>query len=177
MLHPAFFEDATLPMFVLVTKLSVSAVGHDLNIAMWMKGPDSTKGEGVIIENTQGTEVCIFRIVVLVEGKVPAAVKCSILEGTVGLINAFRLTNNDIIFHHPFPYLSVPKSLLRKKIVFFNHPLWVLILPERYQEPFSQIALRLSKKSLPQLSLLSTPYASRQSQRLAQPLRCIDDSP
>jgi succinyl-CoA synthetase beta subunit len=63
-----------------MTELSVSAIGHHLDFVVRMKGPNRTRGKGIVIEDAQGTKVHISWIMVLVEGEMPATKERTILD-------------------------------------------------------------------------------------------------
>jgi hypothetical protein len=79
-LDPALFKDTTLPMFILMSELSIGTVGDHLNLSMRMKGPDSSRRKGIVIQNTQGAEVHVFTVMILVEGEMPATKEGTILD-------------------------------------------------------------------------------------------------
>jgi hypothetical protein len=51
-LDPALFKDASFPMLILMSELSIGTVRYHLNLSMWVKGPDSSRRKGIVIENT-----------------------------------------------------------------------------------------------------------------------------
>jgi len=79
-LNPALFKDATFPMFILMSKLSAGTLGYHLNLSMRVKGPDSSRRKGIVIENAQGAEVHVFTVMILIEGEMPATKERTILD-------------------------------------------------------------------------------------------------
>ena len=61
-----------------MAEFSFRAIGDDLNVMMGMKRPDSTRSEGIIIEDPECPKWHVVGIVVVTKGEVPAA-----LEGAV----------------------------------------------------------------------------------------------
>jgi hypothetical protein len=79
-LNPALFKDASSPMLILMSELSVGTVGYHLNLSMRVKGPDSSRRKGIVIENTQSAEVHVFTVMILVEGEMAATEERTILD-------------------------------------------------------------------------------------------------
>jgi hypothetical protein len=79
-LDPALFKDASFPMLILMSELSIGTVRYHLNLSMWVKGPDSSRRKGIVIENTQSAEVHVFTVMILVEGEMPATKERTILD-------------------------------------------------------------------------------------------------
>jgi hypothetical protein len=79
-LDPALFKDATFPMFILMSELSVGTIRNHLNISMRVKGPHSSRRKGIVIENTQSAEVHVFTVMILVEGEMPPTKERTILD-------------------------------------------------------------------------------------------------
>jgi hypothetical protein len=86
-------------MFILTSELSFGTVGYHLNLSMRVKGPDSPRRKGIVIEDTQGTEVHVFTVMILVEREMPAAKERTTLDGAMGSVNSLRFANHNLIFH------------------------------------------------------------------------------
>jgi|WetSurMetagenome_2_1015567.scaffolds.fasta_scaffold51871_3 hypothetical protein len=76
-------------------ELTLDAVCDHLVISMWMQRPDRTWRERIIIEDPQGAEVHVARILVFAEAEVPSAMEGAILYFTPGLVNTFRRSDRD----------------------------------------------------------------------------------
>jgi hypothetical protein len=107
MLDPTFFEHAPLTVLIRMTKLSVSTIGHHLNVVVRMKWPNGTWRKSIVIEDTQGTKAQVFWVVVLVEREMPTAKKRTILDLSMSLKNALGLPNYYFFFQFLLSQLSV----------------------------------------------------------------------
>ena len=61
--------------------------------------PDSSRGQGVVIEDTQRPEAFKCRIIVVAEGEVPASMEFTFLHLSVDLMDLIRFTNLDHRYH------------------------------------------------------------------------------
>jgi hypothetical protein len=100
-LHPTFAQDPALAVLIGVPELPGSAVGHHFDPAVRVKRPDRAEGQGVIIEDPQSPKLGMFRVVVLIKEKMPAALEAAVLDSAVGLIDAFRGADNNYGFSLP----------------------------------------------------------------------------
>ncbi|MCZ7373194.1 MAG: hypothetical protein O8C60_05990, partial [Candidatus Methanoperedens sp.] len=109
MLYPALPQYSTFPVLVLVAELPTCAVSDYLIIAVRMQRPYCAGRERIIVKHTQGAEVRIFWIVVLVKGEVPPPVECTVLDLTACLIDGFRIAD---CYHQLLPPL----------LLYYNYP-------------------------------------------------------
>jgi hypothetical protein len=84
-LHPTFTQNPALTVFIGMSNLPDGAVGHHFDPAVRVKRPDRSGGQGVIIEDPQSPKLGMFRVVVLIKGEMPAALKGAVLDSAAGL--------------------------------------------------------------------------------------------
>ena len=90
-----WLEDAALAALVRVAELALGAVGHHLDLAVRVQGPDGAGREGVVVEDAQGAEVHVAGIVVVAEGEVPAALEGAVLDPAPGLVDVVGSANGN----------------------------------------------------------------------------------
>src|SRR3989441_9457560 len=71
-LDPAFLQDAALAVLVRMAEFATRAVSDHLDLAVGMQGPDGSGRQRVIVEDPKRSEPDQLRIVVTVEGEMPA---------------------------------------------------------------------------------------------------------
>src|SRR6266571_7157411 len=87
-LYSSLVENAALNTLVLMTKLSVGNIRHNLILSVRMQRPDSPRTQRIIVQHAEVSETIVQRTIVRVEGKMPPPTKRTILNPTRRLIQS-----------------------------------------------------------------------------------------
>jgi len=94
MLYSSLVKNTALSTLVRMTKLPLNNIRYDLVLSVRMKRPNSTRAQGIVIQNTEVSETIVPGTIVSVEGKMPPTTKSPILNPTGSRIESISRPNS-----------------------------------------------------------------------------------